>query len=622
MRPRQESAPPSLPVEMIEGLEALEELDGVDVLDDWRWDSKEQCWTLRCRLTVPVPEGSTVPRRSDWLVLVEGNYPWGFINVQPAKRNGIETTFPHQSLNRLPSPDREWRTGRICVDNGVRALGRQGVDREPYSARDRLRWRMQRAHAWVAAATRGDLARPGEPFELPDLDTLPTPLVAFSEDVSSLITWDSETTTAGIASLAWVRAKPLVFAVTSYRAPDGREVFAPRWGTFISDPERESAWAGWIRLKNTPVLPPWRAALTWGELRTVATAQGVDLDTQLRTALDPLRDGHGHVLLVGFPIPAVIGEPPVSYYWQAIQIAPLPPTVNPDRRGFRPGKAPFIDVAKAPQFRDDAGVKWLRTENWHPSTIAARGRLPETITSAEVLVIGAGALGSAVAELLVRGGVERLTIYDDDIVMAGNLVRHTLALGEVGRYKAAALADRLNAASPQAVVRAITKAFPPSDERARSALRPIDVVIDCTGENSVAHALATYPWTGDKLFASISLGLRAWAGFSYIAFGESFPFESFLRDLQPWLDRQATQFEGTEWPREGVGCWHPVFPARADEVWLLAAAAVQHLVDTATRVVSEMDASLPSSELAVYVRSVEQSGAFAGLTRADGAPDA
>ncbi len=83
--------------------------------------------------------------------------------------------------------------------------------------------------------------------------------------------------------------------------------------------------------------------------------------------------------------------------------------------------------------------------------------------------------------------------------------------------------------------------------------------------------------------------------------------EDMLTALRPWLDRQAERFRDAEWPREGVGCWHPVFPARGDEVWMLASSALQHLVEL---VQSESDAS----ELVVFER-VEENGLFLGLRR-------
>ena len=61
-----------------------------------------------------------------------------------------------------------------------------------------------------------------------------------------------------------------------------------------------------------------------------------------------------------------------------------------------------------------------------------------------------------------------------------------------------------------------------------------------------------------------------------------------------------------ELPREGIGCWHPVFPARADDVWLLASAAVKHF----ERVVM---APPPQPQLVIYEQTVDEEGVFSGL---------
>ena len=99
-------------------------------------------------------------------------------------------------------------------------------------------------------------------------------------------------------------------------------------------------------------------------------------------------------------------------------------------------------------------------ENWHPDQIGSRGRLPKSFTEARVLLIGAGALGSSVAEMLVRGGVSDLTVFDPQRVEAGNLVRHTLGFDVIGTSKALALAAHLNGANPNARVRGFAAPFP------------------------------------------------------------------------------------------------------------------------------------------------------------------
>jgi hypothetical protein len=41
--------------------------------------------------------------------------------------------------------------------------------------------------------------------------------------------------------------------------------------------------------------------------------------------------------------------------------------------------------------------------------------------------------------------------------------------------------------------------------------------------------------------------------------------------------QELSEAEREGLPREAVGCWHPVFPARADEIWLMSAAAIPML---------------------------------------------
>ena len=68
---------------------------------------------------------------------------------------------------------------------------------------------------------------------------------------------------------------------------------------------------------------------------------------------------------------------------------------------------------------------------------------------------------------------------------------------------------------------------------------------------------------------------------------------------------QIREAEGVELPREGIGCWHPVFPARVHDLWLLGCAALQWIEETVK--------GPPSSpELVVYEQTHDESG-FAGV---------
>ncbi|MDD9954244.1 MAG: HesA/MoeB/ThiF family protein [Candidatus Woesearchaeota archaeon] len=84
----------------------------------------------------------------------------------------------------------------------------------------------------------------------------------------------------------------------------------------------------------------------------------------------------------------------------------------------------------------------------------------ETITNSHVLIVGLGALGSTVAELLCRAGVARLTFCDYDIIQEDNLQRQSLyTTADIGRLKVEAAAAHVEAIDPSCTVSMITEPF-------------------------------------------------------------------------------------------------------------------------------------------------------------------
>jgi hypothetical protein len=220
--------------------------------------------------------------------------------------------------------------------------------------------------------------------------------------------------------------------------------------------------------------------------------------------------------------------------------------------------------------------------------------------------VGGGALGSSVAEVLVREGCRWLTVVDGDILYVGNLCRHTLSLRDVATPKADSLAASLSSISPHAAVHGIRGSFHGRTNAEQQQMAECDIVIDCTGDDRVAHQLGTFPWSGNKLFVSASLGLEARRLFLFAAQGKSFPHAEFVDSVTPWLQKELKEHKALQLPREGIGCWHPVFPARSDDVWLMSAVAAK-CIDT-------WAVNPPSAPLlTVYER--DQKGALFGGVR-------
>ena len=72
------------------------------------------------------------------------------------------------------------------------------------------------------------------------------------------------------------------------------------------------------------------------------------------------------------------------------------------------------------------------------------------LNNSTVAVFGIGGVGSYAAEALVRSGVGRLYIYDNDRVSKSNINRQLIALGSsVGRYKTEVAAERYRDINPE-----------------------------------------------------------------------------------------------------------------------------------------------------------------------------
>ncbi len=76
------------------------------------------------------------------------------------------------------------------------------------------------------------------------------------------------------------------------------------------------------------------------------------------------------------------------------------------------------------------------------------------IFSSKVLIIGAGGLGSPVAEFLCRAGVGTLGIIDDDRVNISNLHRQSLYnLSDIGKYKVKIAKEKIKKINPSTKVK-------------------------------------------------------------------------------------------------------------------------------------------------------------------------
>lgn len=527
-------------------------------------------WSLRFSARLSVPATDFVPNESIWHLVVWTTPGGEKAHVYPDATNGITATFPHQDYNGEAHPPRHWRLGKPCLEKPIGVFNRTSWSNEPRNLAERLHWLLQRLLNWIDAAASDSLSVEGDPLELPALPGQSLfPLLGFREVAGDVSQWMPHQGSWGFASTSPLRGANSTRVITAFQLPDGEFIRTVEWSPSMLGKGRTSD-AVWLVLPEIPVMRPWQVPTSWLELNERLEASHINLEKLLvaigSAVRRSLRRVPPWVLLLGFPIAEKVGLAPSRVHWLAIR-SPSLASKTTRRKGFRSCERNHrnwdaeIATSKEP-------LKWQRTANWAADQLRTRGAAENEMCGRRVLLIGAGSLGSSVAENLLRMGICELGILDYDWMMMGNLSRHKLSMQAVGHKKAKALAAHLNECMPDAKVRAFDTVFPPHNEQLNQAVRSYDVVVDCTGDDEVLDALASFDWKSEKLFVSLAMTWRAEGLFAYAACESSFPAidakTQFSASPIPPLNELDAQIEG-------IGCWHSVFPATADDVQLWGA---------------------------------------------------
>jgi len=101
----------------------------------------------------------------------------------------------------------------------------------------------------------------------------------------------------------------------------------------------------------------------------------------------------------------------------------------------------------------------------------------QKIKDAKILLIGVGGVGGAVAHLLVRAGVQNLTIMDFDKVSPSNINRQFVAYNStIGKYKVDVLSEQLRDINPDINLISLNQKF---DSSNNIDLNEYTMIIDC-----------------------------------------------------------------------------------------------------------------------------------------------
>lgn len=560
----------AIPRPLASALSSLPADSRFELAEGWTRRS-DNAWSFGFRARLSVPATDVMPEWSHWHLVVTAVGIGYDIHVYPAA-DGVSAQFPHQSPNLPPAEGLAWRTGAPCLERPISAFKREGWTGEPAELGERIAWYVGRLLTWIDAAATDRLLDEGDPIELPVLPSqVPNASLGFWETMEDLAWWTESREPWGFATLAGIPGSIGTVVVSDFMDSQRRSINRPPWGLGVPEhPGRIDA--VWMMMPALVVGTPWCLPSTWQDFARYCTEVSIDMPAIMAEAGAKLRHVERpkmavpRTLLVGFPMSNVKGAPAERVHWLAFGNMQ---TARRDdvRRGFsdRAGARHEWDRSLAVEKRP---LAFIATANWAPDQLRRRGEAEAEVRSRSMLILGGGALGGAIAENLVRMGVARVGIMDADKLTVGNLSRHVLTMRGLGRVKSTALATELNATMPDARVEALEFSFPPVAGGERRRLDGWDVIVDCTAEDAVLRAMGAYPWDGVKVFVSLSMSWKARGLFAYADEQASFPANDAIERFHACSERPD---ENTVGLMEGIGCWHPVFPASADDVQLWAA---------------------------------------------------
>jgi hypothetical protein len=201
-------------------------------------------------------------------------------------------------------------------------------------------------------------------------------------------------------------------------------------------------------------------------------------------------------------------------------------------------------------------VIWGNTLNASYDRFFGRGKLTDTLTNARIMIIGVGAIGGTLAEMLVRGGCRHLTIVDYDIIQPGNVCRSVYPFLSMNRPKTTYLLEALRNISPFVNLKALDM-FPivsrndPKFDELRQAILPFDIIFDCSATHQVA-------WMLDQMDVDaqiINLSVTDEAKELLMVCNHG----NILQQKEEWLVQLGSHAQPSYY--EGLGCWSPTFRA-------------------------------------------------------------
>ena len=167
-----------------------------------------------------------------------------------------------------------------------------------------------------------------------------------------------------------------------------------------------------------------------------------------------------------------------------------------------------------------ADVGWCKVREMRPEVTSRRDQTSAMawFRGKRVAIWGCGAVGTHIAEYVVRAGVRKIELTDKAFVVPGILVRQNFEDADIGKRKALALAERLQRIEPDVETCDSTENLI-AKLTGESPFPNVDLIIDCTASLAVRTACecALHGVQSRPAIASIAIDSRAKCGLATLS---------------------------------------------------------------------------------------------------------
>jgi len=315
-------------------------------------------------------------------------------------------------------------------------------------------------------------------------------------------------------------------------------------------------WGIWFYLGKEPVIKRRQVITNFNQLKEMLTESNLIFLNKFFS--NKLSEKKNIWVMIGYPIPTISNT--TENHWELLKIS---------RCYFQPRIKNINKKTKIENFP----LQWGNSMNMSYDRFFGRGKLSSKLIDKNIIIIGIGAIGSLLAEILVRVGAKKLTLIDPDIIQHGNICRSLYNFSDVILRKVSALSAHLYKISPFVEITtelSMPKLMPQQNgfEEKRKYLLQFDWIFDCSAESELAYMFDNMQLPTKVINFSISNQAKEFVG---VVGGKGCYIVDTKSKIFKKLHSEPAHFY------EGTGCFSSTFEASYVDIHLLLNYAMKNI---------------------------------------------